>query len=402
MDIARRLIGASAILSADGKVADVDMESLVRRLILFDGYVLYSIRLQEFAVLARRLGYERLRDLLAANLIEIRCECLQLTQTAQSGMFGDPVLPSLSYQFHWIDSPKPKYVHDCLQAMHDVPGIQHKDILRLKRSIASAIKPLAAEMKPKLFPPFQNELLQNPGIVKRSVELAILNRLGRDGVPFSVKIHQESDNVFRAETDLADRLRLDEREAHGLIESGLLGVAHLTQSIGEMKAYSALNGFREAELPLFRHKLDFLADAVSSQPREDNFQRVVEISGLPNVSDESGTVNVDRLLKIRESREAREFRDWLGSIGPDTEASAIKERVAGLRALIGLKISSPTGQVIRFLATNALGTVPHALPAALALGAFDQFILDKLFPRSGAAAFINQLYPSIFEQAKHG
>jgi hypothetical protein len=100
MDISRRLIGTSAILSADGKVADVDLESLVRRLILFERYVLHSIRLQEFPVLARRLGYERLRDLLSANLIEIRCECLQLTQSAQSGLFGDPVLPKFHYQFH--------------------------------------------------------------------------------------------------------------------------------------------------------------------------------------------------------------------------------------------------------------------------------------------------------------
>src|SRR5712691_11693623 len=357
MDISRRLIGASAILSPDGKVADVDVEALVRRLILFEGYVLHSIRLQEFPVLVRRLGYERLRDLLAANLIEIRCECLQLTQTAQSGIFGDPVLPSLNYQFHWIDSPKSKYVHSCLQNIHEVSGIGHKDIVRLKRSIAEAIKPLAVEVRPQLFPPLQNELLQNPGLVKKSVGLAILDKLGRQGVPFSLKIHQESENTFRAETDLGERLGIDDGETHSLIEAGMLGVAHLTQSIGEMKAYSALNGFREAELPLFRDKLDFLADAVSSEPREHNFQRVVDISGLPKVLDEHGTVNVERLLKIRESREAREFRDWLGNVGAASDEE-IKERVAGLRALIGLKISSPTGQAIRFLATSAAGFIP--------------------------------------------
>ena len=56
MEISRRLIGVSAIVSNDGKVTDVDLESMVRRLLLFDSYVLHSIRLQEFPVLARRLA----------------------------------------------------------------------------------------------------------------------------------------------------------------------------------------------------------------------------------------------------------------------------------------------------------------------------------------------------------
>jgi hypothetical protein len=402
MDINRSLIGVSAILSEDGRVADVDLESLVRRLLLFDRYVLHSVRLQEFPILARRLGYERLRDLLSANLIEVRCECLQLTQTAQSGMCGDPVLPSFHYQFHWIDAhDKASYVDDGLQSMHEVGSIRHKDILRLKRAIANAIRPLSPEIRPQLFPPFQHELLYNLGLVKKSVELAIRRRLGQEAPSFSLKVHQESENTFRAETDLACRLQIDELEAHKLIEAGLLGLAALTQAIGEMKAYSALNGFREEELPLFRDKLDVLADAVSSQPKEHNFQRIVDIAGLPRLSAENGTVNVEQLLKVRDSREAREFRDWLGGIGGVTE-SEIKERVSGLRALIGLKVSGPSARAIRFLVTSAIGVVPHVHPAAtLALGAFDQFIFDKLLPRSGIAAFMSELYPSIFEQSSN-
>lgn len=400
MEINRRLIGVSAIMSPDGKVADVDIESLVRRLLLFDTYVLHSFRLQEFPVLARRLGYESLRDLLSAKLIEIRCECLQLAQTAQSGMFGDPILPSFHYQFHWIDAhDKTKYVHDCLQAMHDVSGISHKDIVRLKRSIADAIRPLSAEVRPQLFPPFQQELLHNGDLVRKSVELAVRNKLKLELPSFSLKIHQESENTFRAETDLEECLRSHKGEAHRLIEAGLLGVASLTQGIGEMKAYSALNGFREGELPLFRDKLDFLAAVVSSYPKEFSFQRVVDLAGMPRITDEQGSVNFERLFKIRESREAREFRDWLGGIGQATDAEIV-ERTAGLRALVGLKIGGSTGQAIRFLITTAVGVVPHAALPALALGAFDQFILDKLFPRSGVAAFVNELYPSIFERSE--
>jgi hypothetical protein len=283
IDIGRRLIGASAIISSNKHdVADVDLDGLVRRLLLFDKYVLVSVRLGEFPILARRLGYGQLRDLLAANLIEIRCECLQLVQTAQSGMFGDPVLPFFSYQFHWIDAhDKEKYIHDGLQELHQVEGLKHKDVLRLKRAIAESIRPLPPDIKPQLFPSFQNELMHNPSLVRKSIETEIHNRLRVDHVPFSLTLHQESAETFRAETDLSALLKVDEVEAHRIVEAGVMGVAGLSQSIGEMKAYSALSGFRDEELPLFRHKLDFMADVASSKSREHQFQRIVDIAGLP-------------------------------------------------------------------------------------------------------------------------
>ena len=93
MDIGRRLIGASGIYATPGKMTDVDLSGLVRRLLLFDQYVLVSVRLQEFPFLARYLGYEGLRDLLFARVIEIRMEALQLAEVGRSRLFGAEMLP---------------------------------------------------------------------------------------------------------------------------------------------------------------------------------------------------------------------------------------------------------------------------------------------------------------------
>jgi hypothetical protein len=164
-----------------------------------------------------------------------------------------------------------------------------------------------------------------------------------------------------------------------------------------MKVYSALSGYRDEELPLFRHKLDFLAEATSSQPRERGFQRVLDIAGLPEFST-SDAINVDKLLKVRESTEAREFREWLGSIG-NAHEKEIKERVEGLRVKVGLAISGTVGKVVRCLVTSGLGFVPGQEVHALALTLVDQFLLDKLLPRSGVAAFVHELYPSIFRSS---
>jgi hypothetical protein len=400
MDLSRRLIGVSAVSSQDGKITDVDINGLVRRLLLFDKYVLVTIRLQEFPFFARYLGYEGLRDLLAANLIEIRCECLQLSQIAQSGMFGDPILPAFSYKFNWIDaSDKKKYIHDSLQHMHGVPRLQRKQVAKLKRTIAEAIRPLPAGIRAELWPPFENELLHNASLIRKAVEMVVQARLGLADVPFSLAVHRESQDIFKVKTDLHHRLNIGELEGHKLVEAGLMGIAGLSQNIMEMKAYSAISGFRDEELPLFRHKLDFLADSLSSQTKERNFRRVIELAGLPEFPSSDGMVNVDKLLKARDSSEAREFRDWLGGVSNATD-DEIRDRVASLRARAGLIVGSETGKAMRFLITAGVGLVPGAELPALGLSVADQFIVDRLLPRSGIAAFVNNLYISIFKPIK--
>jgi hypothetical protein len=112
-----------------------------------------------------------------------------------------------------------------------------------------------------------------------------------------------------------------------------------------------------------------------------------------------GSISVEKLLEVRDSSEAREFRDWLGGIGQATD-DEIRERIASLRAKAGLKVSGDMGKTTRFLITSGLGLIPGATVAALALGATDQFVVDRLLPRSGIAAFVNELYLSIFAAIK--
>jgi hypothetical protein len=216
MDLSRRLIGASAIVSPNGEVTDIDIAGLIRRLVLFDKYVMVSVRLQEFPILVRYFGYEGLRDLLDADLIEIRCECLQLAQTAQSGIFGDPVLPPFFYRFHLVDAHDRKtYIHDCLQGIHAAPNLTLKQAQKLKKKIVGAIRELPGDLKPKLFPPFRDELLHNPDLLKASVGIVIHKRLGLHEVQFSLSVHQETEDIFKVESDLSQRTKIGEVEALG-------------------------------------------------------------------------------------------------------------------------------------------------------------------------------------------
>jgi hypothetical protein len=397
MEIGRRLIGPSAVISPENKVIDVDVHGLIRRLLLFDKYVLMSIRLQEFPLMAKHLGYEGLRTLLRARIIEVRCECLQLISMGQSGLFGLPALPLFFYRFDWVNASNRKdYIHECLKQMHGSECLERKQVSKLKQAIAAAIRPLSfRDLQDQVIPAFHNEILHNPRLLNDAIKISLQAHTGLTDAPFSVSIHQESPEIFRAESDLQRQAKISDSDAHKIIERAMLAIAAVTQAIAEMKFYAAISGFRDNELPLFRHKLDFLSDLASAEKKERSFQRVIDLADVPDFTSAT-EVDVDKLLKIRDSAEAREFRDWLGTIG-DARDKEIHDRIASFKAKAGLAVGSERGKALRFLVTTSLGMIPHTAAPGIALGGFDQFLLDKLLPRSGIAAFVNELYPSIFE-----
>ena len=113
MEFSRRLMGFSAIASPAHTIIDVDTEGLIRRILLFDRYILVSARLQEFPHLVRHLGFHGLHDLLTANVMDVRHECFQVVSVGQSGLFGAPVLPPYTDKFNWIDTHDwSKYVEE--------------------------------------------------------------------------------------------------------------------------------------------------------------------------------------------------------------------------------------------------------------------------------------------------
>lgn len=144
MDITRRLIGTSGILKpSQPDVVGIDLDSIVRRLVLFDTYILKTTRLQEFPFLVAALGFNGTMQLLASPTFEIECECVTLGQTGQTALKGrldKGILPLLSYSLSGIEASDYKsYVHHCLQALHRIPNLTHKQIVRLKRAIVGKI-----------------------------------------------------------------------------------------------------------------------------------------------------------------------------------------------------------------------------------------------------------------------
>ena len=119
---------------------------------------------------------------------------------------------------------------------------------------------------------------------------------------------------------------------------------------------------------------------------------MLSIVGLPEISSDS-QINMLKLLEIRDEPEALEFRAWLTDLSKFSDKD-IRDRLASFNAKLGLAVQTTTGKALRFLFTTAAGVL-HPI-AGIALGVLDQFAWDRFARRSGVAAFIHELYPSIF------
>src|SRR5436309_2577430 len=132
----RRLLGSSAIVTQDPGASDIsvrlDVESLVRRLLLFDTYILYSVRLKEIPDLVRRFGYEGALALLGSGAVEIRCECSQFME----GQLSTPPYPPLTFQFHVIEAhDRNQYLIYNLSEVNRTPGPSSRQSMPLRTAV---------------------------------------------------------------------------------------------------------------------------------------------------------------------------------------------------------------------------------------------------------------------------
>ena len=401
MEITKRLIGPIAlpqISGADLHGVEIDVDSFIRRLLLFDTYILYSIRLKEIPLLVPYLGYEGIRELISTHALEIRCECTQFVE----GQFKTPPCPRFTYQFHVVDAhDREQYVHDCLANIHESPSLKHHQIVKLKKAVVGAItRPDVREMfRTNIAPSFEGDLLHNSRIAAAAVRMELNRTRQVDASDFTFQVHKVGEDRYEVNTDLPHQARISAEDAHEIVKSGLLAVAELNQRVAEMGAYCALSGFDDGDVSLFRAKLDFLA-SLASESQEGRFERVISIAGLPECKPEAGKrINIDKLMEVRASPEVHEFRDWLATVDSASDAE-IKDRIASLRVRLGSFAQSSPGKVIRFLVAQSPLLVPGivGMAAGLALGAVDQFLVEKIVRRSGIAAFVNELYPSLFRR----
>lgn len=139
------------------------------------------------------------------------------------------------------------------------------------------------------------------------------------------------------------------------------------------------------------HLLKAKAERCGGQDSAQGFAVLREIAGIPDLGEGilQGSTTVDRLIQLRQSRRAEQFRRWFHEncrndpLGTAREYAKLLEEVPSVRSL--------PARILRFIITTALGLVPGGTLVGTAAGAVDSFLLDGWFSGQSPKLFIDDL-----------
>ena len=220
---------------------------------------------------------------------------------------------------------------------------------------------------------------------------------GIENHEFTANVRETDDNVYLLETNLTKNPALTSMQSREIGRKALFGVADLNLRIEEMQWHNALAGFIPEDAFMFTKKIDLLVRQDEPNPQDRRFERVLTVANLPQPDYNQSDIRIDsgKLLSARSSPECVEFREWLRTSDGYTDEQ-IHKMVNGLRTRLTECVNAPIGKTLRILLVAGLGT--NFVRSAV-WGAIDGFLLDRLLPRSGPAAFLSRKYPSIFQSA---
>lgn len=394
-----------------GEIDDIVLDPAVvlRSVILFDTYLLQSVRLREVPRLVEQIGLDGTMALLRSGLIQIVPKVGGMGEGGRDRRYrsdrGRTVLPLGSYHFAYGTVPDwHEWVEKILGEMQvlllDIDGLNRRRIKTIQEAVAKIIYD-----RPKLEGQDCSDAfvadLSNDVPVVRSAAAAVLTKwLGRSVAPeqveFSLSEIEHAD--WRARSNFESRFGLDPVSAHKVGLDALMVVSALNERFEWMETHSAVSGFRVSELPLFDDKVAFLARELDPAIQRERFTRVLEIAGLPDIEGAlaAGQVDIPKLVELVQTSECQGFREWLRTVDSQDDAE-IKDQLTSLAEHLRSAVHGGVGKVVRFGVSAVTGLIP---PVGLAVSALDTFVLEKLVGKPGPTTFLSKLYPSIFERPK--
>jgi hypothetical protein len=391
--ITRRLLAPIAIQDGKNKVVSVDLGAFVRRVLLSDTYILQSVWLEDVALLAGVFGPGGLTQLFQAGALKIYCESYAVGETGRMRAdlnFPDnnKRLPLGSYSFSVLRvTDQDKKIENALVNL----GAEGEEASRHLVSIS------LTDFSAQVFEGFYGDLRHNQSVVKA----AIANELRKQGIKpkrLQTLIEETDPEDFRVETNIVSEYGMSGERAHQIVLRALMALSGLDQRFAEMKTHSALCGITEADRPLLQGKFSMVASLVDSSNHERRFERVLSIAGMPNPVIGDTNIDVEKLLKVRESDECRAFRDWLASTDSLSDKE-LKERISGMTSKIRQALNSKLGKGIRFLISNGLSFAgPAGVVAGPLASVIDAFILERLAPKDAILSFLIEGYPSLLKR----
>src|SRR5260221_14297191 len=122
-----------------------------------------------------------------------------------------------------------------------------------------------------------DELLNRPRLLSQACSLAAKKRLGLglDKDKIEVRVVGSAPNEFQVQSNLDSLYKLNQSDAHEIVNSANLSIAGRNDRIEQMEIHSAISGFSDEDLPVFDEKFAFLASAYSPTVQHERLTRVI-------------------------------------------------------------------------------------------------------------------------------
>jgi hypothetical protein len=396
VDIRQTVLGEIAIRSGQ-ELASIDLGVLIRRLILFDRVVVKSFRLRELPLLIRAFGKAGIQDLLASRVLQLSCEFTSIITDIQ--MNGVRSEPAEHFTFGIVTAAdRDGDLRKELHRLRSVTGLKNNERNAIEQAVWNSLVRPRETFGAELLRQVDFDLRTNSPALRAGIldQLSARSRqVGLSSNPLEIQVDEPRERVFHIKTEIANDFGLSPKETHLLLQRSVTAVVNLNHRLAEMQAYSALTGFLESEAPLLFGKLAGIISPQNPTPFEEQFKRVIEVAEVPDFKP-GQKIDVEKLMKIRDSAECRDFRRWL-STAEDISDDEIRAQAEGMRNRLASLAGSTGGKVVRLAATTLIGNIPVAgFVLGPAVSAVDSFIVDRVFPRSGIFAFLTDMYPSLF------
>jgi len=396
MDVRHAIFGEISIRTGQ-HLASIDLGVLIRRLILFDSVVVKSFRLRELPLLVKTFGKTGIQDLLNSEALKLSCEFTSvITDVHRNGVRS---VPPEHFTFGIVNAAnREDTLRKELRGLQTIPGLKNRERRDIEEAAWNSLVRPPSSFGTDLLQQIDFDFRTNSPSLRAGILAQLEKKLGRPNpreMLLDINVEEVQDRVFHVKNSIAQSFGLSPDETHALLQLSVAAVANLNQRLAEMIAYSALAGFRESEAPILFGKFAGILAPQNPTIVEEQFQRVIEIADVPDFRP-GQRIDTETLLKIRESEECRAFKEWLSTTENMSDAD-LRNVVTGIRNKLGSLATSNKGKAVRFAATTPVGLIPGA---GLVLGpvstAIDSFLVDRVLPRSGVVAFLQDMYPSLF------
>lgn len=382
----------------DGRHITFDLTSLVAHLILSDHVVLRSSAFGEIGAMVRTFGFDATLELLASDALSIYCHYMQVADLSQTVGFGtvhrpEP-LPLFSYHFGFTEPQE--YVERGLRRIDDIDGLTLGQTMDLKKCAVGKLAVADTQCGRNALDQLAADLTENRGYVQAAVH-EVLRRVGIevDTVPWTLRVTEQNPHDYLVETDRPQKVSISDKRASGLISSGLMALGQLNSTLEEMRHHAAIDEFNDDDIRLIRARVSHTLGLLDASQQERRLWRLIGLHRSFQAMPVHPAVTVDlrALLRFRDTSECKDFRRWLAETD-DIADDDLRQQLNSVEARLGSAAATAVGRTLRWLTISGIGLALNPV-AAVALGAADAFLLQRLLDVPTPILVMNRDVPSI-------